>query len=96
LSDSFTSEICCADTGADVDHFKLKKQSVARLRVRGTSLAYRGLRAGALLRHTNSNAIMVSGWWLFWAFIVGGYAGMFLVVLIGVERKSAARDSAFE
>jgi hypothetical protein len=39
---------------------------------------------------------MVSGWWLFWAFIVGGYAGMFLVVLIGVERKSAARDSAFE
>jgi hypothetical protein len=39
---------------------------------------------------------MVSAWWLLWAFVVGGYAGMLLVALISVARKTAERDSAFE
>jgi len=47
-------------------------------------------------QHTNQHTIMVSAWWLLWAFVVGGYAGMLLVALIAVARKTAARDSAFE
>jgi hypothetical protein len=39
---------------------------------------------------------MVSAWWLLWAFVVGGYAGMLLVALVAVARKTAANDSAFE
>lgn len=39
---------------------------------------------------------MVSAWWLLWAFVAGGYAGMLLVALIALTRKTAQRDSAFE
>ena len=40
--------------------------------------------------------IMVSVWWLLWAFIVGGYAGMLLIALLVVMRKPGARDSVLE
>jgi hypothetical protein len=38
---------------------------------------------------------MVSVWWLLWAFVVGGYAGMLVVALISIARKTAG-DSAFD
>jgi len=40
--------------------------------------------------------IMVSVWWLLWAFVVGGYAGMLLIALVVVARKTGVRDSVFE
>jgi len=46
--------------------------------------------------HKKSSTIMVSAWWLLWAFVVGGYVGMLLVALIAIARKTATRDSAFE
>jgi hypothetical protein len=39
---------------------------------------------------------MVSVWWILWAFVVGGYAGMLLIALMVVARKTGVRDSAFE
>jgi hypothetical protein len=35
-------------------------------------------------------AIMVSIWWLLWAFVIGGYAGMLLISLLLVARKARA------
>ena len=40
--------------------------------------------------------IMVSAWWIVWAFVIGGYAGMLLIALLVVARKARAQDSAFE
>jgi hypothetical protein len=34
--------------------------------------------------------IMVSIWWIVWAFLVGGYAGMLLVALVVLARKVRA------
>jgi hypothetical protein len=39
---------------------------------------------------------MVSAWWILWAFVVGGYAGMLLIALVMVARKTGVRDSVFE
>jgi len=40
--------------------------------------------------------IMVSAWWIVWAFVIGGYAGMLLIALLVVARRARASDSAFE
>jgi len=50
----------------------------------------------ARTQHTDSVRIMVSAWWLIWAFIVGGYAGMLVVALMVVARKSTLPDSAYD
>jgi hypothetical protein len=34
--------------------------------------------------------IMVSVWWIVWAFLIGGYAGMLLVALVVLARKVRA------
>ena len=34
--------------------------------------------------------IMVSIWWIVWAFLIGGYAGMLLVALVVLARKVRA------
>ena len=39
---------------------------------------------------------MVSAWWIIWAFIIGGYAGMLLIALIVVARRARPPGSAFE
>jgi hypothetical protein len=36
---------------------------------------------------------MVSIWWIVWAFLVGGYAGMLLVALVVLARKVRAPAS---
>jgi len=33
---------------------------------------------------------MVSIWWIIWAFLMGGYAGMLLVALVVLSRKVRA------
>jgi len=35
-------------------------------------------------------SIMVSIWWIVWAFLMGGYAGMLLVALVVLARKVRA------
>lgn len=40
--------------------------------------------------------MMVSGWWILWAFIIGGYSGALLIALMVVARKARAPGSAFE
>jgi hypothetical protein len=39
---------------------------------------------------------MVSAWWIVWAFVIGGYAGMLLIALLLMARRDRAQDSAFE
>jgi hypothetical protein len=39
---------------------------------------------------------MVSAWWLVWAFVVGGYAGMLVIALIVVARRSGSKRSTVE
>jgi len=40
---------------------------------------------------------MVSAWWIVWAFVAGGYAGMLLIALVVIARRAHAhRESAFE
>jgi hypothetical protein len=34
--------------------------------------------------------IMVSVWWLIWAFVIGGYAGMLLISLLVLARRMRA------
>jgi hypothetical protein len=34
--------------------------------------------------------MMVSIWWLLWAFVIGGYSGMLLISLLMVARKARA------
>lgn len=45
---------------------------------------------------TDRIEIMVSAWWIIWAFIIGGYAGMLLLALLVVARKARAPGSVFE
>jgi RsiW-degrading membrane proteinase PrsW (M82 family) len=33
---------------------------------------------------------MVSIWWIIWAFLIGGYAGMLLISLVVIARKVKA------
>ena len=40
--------------------------------------------------------MMVSAWWIVWAFVIGGYVGMLLIALLLVARKARAPGSAFE
>jgi hypothetical protein len=37
-------------------------------------------------------AIMVSIWWLLWAFVMGGYSGMLLISLLLVARRARTRS----
>jgi hypothetical protein len=39
---------------------------------------------------------MVSAWWVLWAFIIGGYAGMLLISLIVIARKTRQGSSLFD
>jgi hypothetical protein len=39
---------------------------------------------------------MVSVWWLVWAFVMGGYAGMLLIALLVVARKTRHGRSLLE
>jgi hypothetical protein len=39
---------------------------------------------------------MFSAWWLLWAFVVGAYAGMLLISVVLVARKTAVEDSLIE
>jgi hypothetical protein len=39
---------------------------------------------------------MFSAWWLLWAFVAGGYAGMLLISVVLVARKTAVEDSLIE
>ena len=39
---------------------------------------------------------MVSVWWLLWAFLVGGYAGMLIIALAVIAHEAGAGSSAFE
>lgn len=96
LSTPFTTALSDADTGPRGDTFRFMKQALANAAFWGTSFAPVDLRHSAFFNHKKSNSIMVSAWWLLWAFVVGGYAGMLLVALVAVARKNAARDSAFE
>jgi hypothetical protein len=36
---------------------------------------------------------MVSAWWIVWAFVAGGYAGMLLIALIVIVRRGRAQES---
>ena len=36
---------------------------------------------------------MVSAWWIVWAFVIGGYAGMLLIALMVIARRAQALDS---
>jgi hypothetical protein len=41
--------------------------------------------------------VMVSAWWIVWAFVAGGYAGMLLIALIVIARRAHAhQESVFE
>ena len=40
--------------------------------------------------------MMVSAWWIVWAFVIGGYAGMLLIALLVIARRARTSDSAFE
>jgi hypothetical protein len=40
--------------------------------------------------------IMVSAWWIVWAFVIGGYSGMLLIALLVIARRARAPGSAFE
>jgi hypothetical protein len=35
-------------------------------------------------------AIMVSIWWILWAFVIGGYSGMLLISLLLIARRTSA------
>ena len=35
-------------------------------------------------------AIMVSIWWLIWAFVIGGYTGMLLISLLVLARRMSS------
>jgi RsiW-degrading membrane proteinase PrsW (M82 family) len=39
---------------------------------------------------------MVSVWWLIWAFVIGGYAGMLVIALIVVARRTGNDGSTVE
>lgn len=39
---------------------------------------------------------MVSAWWLVWAFVMGGYAGMLLIALVVIARKARTGRSVLE
>ena len=52
--------------------------------------------ASKVFANLSPSKIMVSVWWLLWAFVVGGYAGMLLIALVVVARKTGVRDSVFE
>jgi len=39
---------------------------------------------------------MFSVWWLLWAFVIGGYAGMLVIALIVVARNTGVGRSALE
>jgi len=66
------------------------------MRFRGTSFALVFARASNVFANSSPIKIMVSVWWLLWAFVVGGYAGMLLIALMLVARKTGVRDSVFE
>jgi hypothetical protein len=74
----------------------LIKQVLAKDRWQGTTLAVGHAGQTFCVNQTSSIKIMVSAWWLLWAFVAGGYAGMLLVALIAIARKAPARGSAFE
>jgi len=60
------------------------------------SFALAFARASNVFANSSPIKIMVSVWWLLWAFVVGGYAGMLLIALMLVARKTGVRDSVFE
>ena len=37
-----------------------------------------------------SSEMMVSVWWLIWAFVIGGYTGMLLIALLVLARRMRA------
>lgn len=47
-------------------------------------------------RSTGCSGIMVSAWWIVWAFVIGGYAGMLLIALVVIARRAQALDSMLE
>jgi len=95
LSISFTCGIFIECSCVDFDPLAPIKQAVATDLVQGTSFALGVLQLGTPANQTNSIKIMVSAWWLLWAFVAGGYAGMLLVALLAITRKTPG-DSAFE
>jgi len=50
---------------------------------------------GTCLFRRGCNEIMVSAWWIVWAFVIGGYSGMLLIALLVIARRARA-PSAFE
>jgi len=40
--------------------------------------------------------IMVSAWWVVGAFVIGGYAGMLLIALIVIARRTRTPESVFK
>ena len=48
------------------------------------------LRSQAASFDKASFEIMVSIWWLIWAFVIGGYAGMLLISLLVLARRMRA------
>jgi hypothetical protein len=57
----------------------------------GTGLAFSVLRSTRLLPVKVSLGIMVSIWWLLWAFVIGGYSGMLLISLLVIGRRARAQ-----
>jgi hypothetical protein len=53
-------------------------------------LHLRGLRNSAAIFDKASLEIMVSIWWLIWAFVIGGYTGMLLISLLVLARRMRA------
>jgi len=76
---------------AETRLFCSTKQWVESLHFRGASLAFGMLRSTCALLIKVSFAIMVSIWWLLWAFVVGGYSGMLLISLMLVARRTTVR-----
>ena len=56
----------------------------------GMSLAFRCMSRQSAFSDKASFEIMVSIWWLIWAFVIGGYAGMLLISLLVLARRMRA------
>ena len=75
----FDAEVFCLKSS--------KTKGLQAMRSKGHESCLWSTNASPRLFLKGSFRIMVSIWWIIWAFVIGGYAGMLLVSLLVLARK---------